>query len=135
MDPHKGGVLQSIITFFLNIALYVVYGILKIIYLFKKEEKEFVEPSHVIPAPDQPISSFKLAQALNPKTEPLKLTRFSNDEDPYVRKAVCRNPSLPKAELEKLTKDSNKSVADEALRILKNPDIKIDEKFPTQHGG
>ena len=130
MDPHKGGVLQSIITFFLNIALYVVYGILKIIYLFKKEEKEFVEPSHVIPAPDQPISSFKLAQALNPK-----LTRFSQDEDPYVRKAVCRNPSLPKAELEKLTKDQDKDVAKEALRILKNPDIKIEEKFPTQHGG
>ena len=134
MDPYKGGILQSIITFFLNIALYVVYGILKIIYLFKKE-KEFVEPSHVIPAPDQPISSFKLAQALNPKTEPLKLTRFSQDVDPYVRKAVCRNPSLPKAELEKLTKDQDKDVAKEALRVLKNPDIKIDEKFPTQHGG
>ena len=70
MDPHKGGVLQSVITFFLNIVLYVVYGILKVIYLFKKEE-EFVEPSHVIPAPDQPISSFKLAQALNPKTQKL----------------------------------------------------------------
>ena len=66
-----------------------------------------MEPSHVIPAPELPISSFKLAQALNPKTEPLKLTRFSQDEDPYVRKAVCRNPSLPKAELEKLTKDIN----------------------------
>ena len=134
MDPHKGGVLQSIITFFLNIALYVVYGILKIVYLFKKEE-EFVEPSHVIPAPGKPISSFKLAQALNPKTEPLKLTRFSQDEDPHVRKAVCRNPSLPKAELEKLTKDQDKDVAKEALRILKNPNIKIEETFPTQHGG
>tara|TARA_B100001179_G_C18232834_1_gene250739 strand:- start:6 stop:410 length:405 start_codon:yes stop_codon:yes gene_type:complete len=134
MDPYKGGILQNIITFFLNISLYIVYGILKIVYFFKKKG-QFVEPSHVIPAPDEPISSFKLAQALNPKTESLKLTRFSNDEDPYVRKAVCRNPSLPKAELEKLTKDSNKSVADEALRILKNPDIKIDEKFPTQHGG
>ena len=134
MDPHKGGILQSTITFFLNIFLYIVYGILKIIYLFKKED-QFKEPSHVIAAPDQPISSFKLAQALNPKTEPLKLTRFSKDEDPYVRKAVCRNPSLPKAELEKLAKDSDKSVAEEALRVLKNPDIKIDEKFPTQHGG
>ena len=134
MDPRKGGILQSIITFFLNIALYVVYAVLKVIYLFKKE-KEFVEPSHVIPAPDQPISSFKLAQALNPKTEPLKLTKFSKDEDPYVRKAVCRNPSLPKAELVKLSKDSNKAVADEALRVLKNPDIKVDEQFPTQHGG
>ena len=134
MDPYKGGILQSIITFFLNIVLYVVYGVLKIVYLFKKEG-EFVEPSHVIPAPGRPISSFKLAQALNPKTEPLKLTRFSQDDDPYVRKAVCRNPSLPKTELEKLSKDPDKDVANEALRILKNPDIKVEEKFPTQHGG
>ena len=134
MDPYKGGILQNIITFFLNIFLYIVYGILKIVYFFKKED-QFIEPSHVIPAPDLPISSFKLAQALNPKTEPLKLTRFAQDEDAHVRKAVCRNPSLPKIELEKLAKDSNKDVANEALRILKNPDIKVDEKFPTQHGG
>tara|TARA_B110000263_G_C15232905_1_gene475513 strand:+ start:370 stop:774 length:405 start_codon:yes stop_codon:yes gene_type:complete len=134
MDPYKGGILQSIITFFLNIGLYAVYGILKIIYLFKKEEK-FIEPSHVIPAPELPISSFKLAQALNPKTESLKLTRFSNDEDPYVRKAVCRNPSLPKTELERLTKDPDKDVASEAQRIFKNPKINIEETFPTQHGG
>ena len=72
MDPHKGGILQSIITVILNFVLYLVYGFLKIVYLFKKED-EFIEPSHVIPAPDHPISSFKLAQALNPKTEPLKL--------------------------------------------------------------
>ena len=134
MDPYKGGILQSIITFFLNIFLYIVYGILKIVYLFKKKD-QFVEPTHVIPAPDLPISSFKLAQALNPKTEPLKLTRFAHDEDSYVRKAVCRNPSLPKIELEKLAKDPVKDVANEALRVLKNPDIKVDEKFPTQHGG
>ena len=134
MDPHKGSKLQSIITFFLNILLYIVYGFLKILYLFKKEE-EFVEPSHLIPAPDKPISSFKLAQALNPKTEPLKLTRFAQDEDSFVRKAVCRNPSLPKTELEKLTKDTHKDVVNEALRMLKNPDIKIDEKFLIQHGG
>ena len=134
MDPYKGGILQNIITFFLNIFLYIVYGILKIVYLFKKKD-QLAEPTHVIPAPDVPISSFKLAQALNPKTEPLKLTRFSKDEDPYVRKAVCRNPSLPKAELEKLTKDQDKDVAKEALKILKNPDIKIEEIFPTQHGG
>jgi|TARA_B110000196_G_C20567534_1_gene396002 hypothetical protein len=134
MDPHKGGILQSIITVILNFVLYLVYGFLKIVYLFKKED-EFIEPSHVIPAPDHPISSFKLAQALNPKTEPLKLTRFSQDEDPYVRKAVCRNPSLPKVELEKLSKDQNKEVADEALRVLKNPNVVIDKNFPTQHGG
>ena len=134
MDPYKGSILQKIITFFLYIFFIISYLILKIIYLFKKKE-QYIQPSHVIEAPDTPISSFKLAQALNPKTEPLKLTRFSKDEDPYVRKAVCRNPSLPKAELEKLAKDSDKSVADEALRVLKNPDVKIDEKFPTQPGG
>ena len=102
--------------------------------MFKKEE-EFIEPSHVIPAPDHPISSFKLAQALNPKTEPLKLSRFAKDEDSYVRKAVCRNPSLPKNELENLAKDPVKDVAEEAKRILDTPNIVIDEKFPTQHGG
>jgi len=134
MDPYKGSILQSIITFFLNIMLYVVYGFLKIIYFFKKEEK-FVEPSHLIPAPDKPISSFKLAQALNPKTEALKLSRFAQDEDAFVRKAVCRNPSLPKEILEKLSKDSDEDVANEAKRMLENPNISIEEKFPTQHGG
>ena len=134
MDPYKGGILQSIITFFLNIIFYIAYGILKVFYIFKKEEV-FIEPDHVIPAPKQPISSFKLAQALNPKTEPLKLTRFSNDEDQHVRKAVCRNPSLPKVELERLSKDADKDVASEALRVLKNPNIIIEDKFPTQHGG
>ena len=134
MDPYKGGLLQKIITFFLNIFLYISYFFLKVIFLFKKKEK-FVEPEHVIATLDSPIPSFKLAQALNPKTEPLKLTKFSQDGDPYVRKAVCRNPSLPKTQLEKLAKDPNKDVANEALRVLKNPDIKVDEKFPTQHGG
>ena len=51
MDPYKGGILQSVITFFLNIVLYIFYGFLKIAYLFKKEE-EFIEPSHVIQASD-----------------------------------------------------------------------------------
>jgi len=134
MDPHKGGILQSIITFFLNIIFYIAYAILKVFYVFKKEEV-FIEPDHVIPAPTLPISSFKLAQALNPKTEPLKLTRFSNDDDPHVRKAVCRNPSLPKIELEKLSKDNDKDVANEALRVLKNPNIIVEDTFPTQHGG
>ena len=60
MDPYKGGILQSVITFFLNIVLYIFYGFLKIVYFFKKEEK-FIEPTHVIQASDKPISSFKLA--------------------------------------------------------------------------
>ena len=132
MDPYKGGVLQNIITFFLNIFLYIVYGMLKIVYFFKKKD-QFVEPTHVIPAPNLPISSFKLAQALNPKTEPLKLTKFSKDEDPYVRKAVCRNPSLPKEELKKLAKDPVEDVAKEAALMLDAYDIVIDENLPTQH--
>jgi len=58
MDPHKGGLLQKVITFFLFVILSISYFFLKIFYLFKKEEK-YVEPSHVIEAPDSPISSFK----------------------------------------------------------------------------
>ena len=76
MDPYKGSLLQKIITFFLYILLTFSYAILKIIYLFRKKE-EYIQPTHVIEAPNHPIASFKLAQALNPKTEPLKLSRFA----------------------------------------------------------
>ena len=37
--------------------------------------------------------------------------------------------------LEKLSKDSDEDVANEAKRMLENPNISIEEKFPTQHGG
>ena len=134
MDPYKGGLLQKIITFFLNIFLYISYFFLKVIFLFKKKEK-FVEPEHVIATLDSPIPSFKLAQALNPKTEPLKLTRFAQDDDSYVRRAVCRNPSLPREELKKLTKDPVPEVAKEATRVLKEDKVEIQENFPTRHWG
>ena len=133
MDPYKGSLLQKIITFFLYILLTFSYAILKIIYLFRKKE-EYIQPTHVIEAPNHPIASFKLAQALNPKTEPLKLSRFAKDDDSFVRKAVCRNPSLPIEELKKLTQDKDSDVSKEALRILKSSKIIIEEKFPTQHG-
>ena len=38
MDPYKGGLLQKVITFFLNIFFYLSYAVLKVIYLFKKKE-------------------------------------------------------------------------------------------------
>ncbi len=107
---------------------------MKVIFLFKKKEK-FVESEHVIAAPNSPIPSFKLAQALNPKTEPLKLTRFAQDDDSYIRRAVCRNPSLPREELKKLTKDPVPEVVEEATRILKENKVDIQESFPTRHGG
>ena len=58
-----------------------------------------------------------------------------NSGDVFVRKAICRNPSLPKEVLIKLTKDQDSSVAEEALRVLKTNKIIIEESFPTQHGG
>ena len=133
MDPYRGGILQKIITFFLYIIMSFFYVFLKLIYFFKKKE-DFNEPAHVIKPPEIPISSFKLAQALNPKTEPLKLKRFANDEDDFVRKAVCRNPSLPREELKKLSTDPSKDVSDEANRILKEAKVVVEENFPTQHG-
>ena len=132
MDPYKGSILQKIITFFLYIFLFISYSILKIIYLFKKKE-QFIQPNHVIEAPDTPISSFKLAQALNPKTEPSKLTRFAQEKDTFVRKAVCRNPSLPREILINLSKDSDPGVANEASIFLKNVKPIVEENFPTQH--
>ena len=57
------------------------------------------------------------------------------DEDPYIRRAVARNPSLPRENLEELAKDKVLIVAREAKGVLDSPDVKIDETYPTQHGG
>ena len=73
--------------------------------------------------------------AKDPKTEEQKLVIFSKDEDPYVRRAVARNPSLPRENLEELAKDKVLIVAREAKGVLDSPDVKIDETYPTQHGG
>ena len=118
MDPYRGGILQEIITFFLNIFLNISYFILKI--ALKSEKDEIIEPKHLIEPPEKPIPSLKLAQALNPITPVAKLNSLLKDEDPFIRRAVCRNPSLPIKELVILSKDSDISVVKEAKEALDN---------------
>ena len=116
MDPYKGSVTQSVITFFFNIVLYTAFFILKIVH--KDATDEIVEPGHLIPPPNKPIPSLKLANALNPETPPAKLVSLTNEEDVFIRRAVCRNPSLPEKLLEKLVNDENPSVSNEAKMAL-----------------
>ena len=118
MDPYRGGIVQEIITFFLNIFLHISYFVLKI--ALKSDKDEIIEPKHLIEPPEKPIPSLILAQALNPTTPVSKLVSLLKDEDPYIRLALCRNPSLPNKELVKLSEDSDISVVNEAKEALDN---------------
>ena len=135
MDPYKGSFLQNVLTFILKPFLYISYYIAKAYFKIRKIEEKVKEDPHYIDFTQSPIPSFKLAQALNPKTEPQKLILFAEDEDPYVRRAVTRNPSLPKESLQKLSKDKVLIVAREAKEVLESPEVVMEESYPTQHGG
>ena len=118
MDPYKGGFVQEIITFLLNLFLNISHFILKILLNTNKEE--LVEPGHLVDPPEKPIPSLKLANALNPNTPESKLISIINEEDPFVRRALCRNPSLPIEGLIKLLEDSDLTVKKEAKEALNN---------------
>ena len=118
MDPYKGGIRQDIATFFLNIILHIAYFFLKLVY--RQTVDEVIEPKHLIPPPDKPIPSLKLANALNPETPSAKLVSLTDEEDTFIRRAICRNPALPQNMLEKLAKDEDPSVRSEAVLALKN---------------
>ena len=120
---------------FISVSVFIKNTFGKIYFKFRKIDEKTKEDPHYIDFTKTPIPSFKLSQALNPKTEENKLVIFSKDEDPYVRRAVARNPSLPKENLEELSKDKVLIVAKEAKGILDSPDIKVEETYPTQHGG
>ena len=118
MDPFKGGMVQEIITFFLKIFLHIAYFFLNIV--LKTDHEELIEPKHLIAPPEKPIPSLKLAQALNPNTPVGKLVSMLKEEDPFVRRALCRNPSVPFDGLVKLSEDSDFSVKNEAKEALDN---------------
>ncbi len=114
MDPYKGGILQKIITGILYVIFSVAYAILKLTLRHVKETVN--EPSHLQVPPDKPIPSLKLATALNPKTPVNKLIDLAAEEDPYIRRAIVRNPSLPMETIKKLESDPVPMVAEEARR-------------------
>src|SRR3989338_9152657 len=111
MDPERGGIVQKMITGMFYAILSVAYFIMKIVLRNKKET--IVEPKHLHEPPSVPVPSLSLANALNPKTPVEKLLELVIDSNPYVRRAVCRNPSLPVGDLEKLTHDRETMVAAE----------------------
>lgn len=122
MDPNKKSILQRVLTAFLYCFLTICYWLMRIALKKQVEqEKTLPDPRHLILPPDVPIPSLELAQALNPKTNPNKLIEFTRSENPYVRRAVVRNPSLPVEDIERLAKeDSEQMVVFEAKYVLQN---------------
>ena len=127
MDPYRSGFLHKVLTAILFVFFSCMYAVLKIFYLLKNEKESIVDPKHLMEAPETPIPSRKLAQALNTKTAENILINMAKNEDKFIRRALCRNPSLPKKLLKEMTKDPEQMVANEAKRILKDPTFKTDE--------
>jgi hypothetical protein len=128
MDPYRGGILLSIATASFKVLLYIAYILLKIRFAIKPKEETVAEPAHLIPPPDTPISSLKMAQALNPKTDPSSLAKLAINKDKYIRRALCRNPSLNRDDLTKLLSDPEPMVAAEANRVMSQSKIQIEEQ-------
>ena len=109
-------IINYIAMLFIKLVLYIAYVTLYVIYKGKNDDVQ--DPPHLISPPSSPIESHALALALSPKTPKKKLIKYSKDPDPFIRSAVCRNPSLPREFLLKLSQDKNKGVVDEARRVL-----------------
>ena len=130
MDPYKSGLLHKVLTAILYIFFSCIYAVMRIFYLFKNKKEIIVDPKHLMEAPETPIPSRKLAQALNPKTPENILINLAKHEDKFLRRSLCRNPSLPEDLLKQLAMDDEPMVSNEAKRILKDPEFKSDELHP-----
>ena len=119
--------INYIVAYIIKVILYIAYIILYIKY--KDKTDDIVDPPHLIPSPGNPIDSHTLALALNPNTLINKLIKYSKHPDPFIRCAVCRNPSLPNHELIRLLDDQNSMVSDEAKRVLNKNKIHRTEKI------
>jgi hypothetical protein len=126
MDPHKGSVLQNILTVGLYVILSVAYFFMKL----TKEKTKFVDPSHLYDPREEPISSLDLAKALNPKTDQNRIKRLVKSKDPFIRRAVARNPSLSSEDLNLLAQDPDSTVAGEAQMILNQEKVSISSESP-----
>jgi hypothetical protein len=126
MDPNKNGLLLRLTTGIIYCILYVAYSIMRI-SLGKEKKDALFDPAHLSPPPGEPIDSIKLSHALNPQTDVVRLRRFAKSEDPFIRRALARNPSLPRDELEKLTRDSDPFVSQESLNVYNNRPFDVEE--------
>ena len=126
MNPNKNGLLLRIVTGVIYCFLYLAYYILKL-FLGKEKNDVYFDPNHLTPPPGVPIDSIRLSHALNPKTDLVRLKRYAKSEDPYIRRALARNPSLPRDELKKLTQDPDPFVTQEALSVYESRPFGVEE--------
>ena len=104
-----GGLFHTFTSVILRVVLWGAYLCLKVRF-FNKETGVGPDNSSVEPIPEKPISSLSLATALDSKSPVKKLIGLVDDESYIVRRALVRNPSLPKESLEKLREDPDNRV-------------------------
>jgi len=100
----------------LNVVLHVAYAVLKVVLAGKSDEIR--ESKHLEQPPPKPVASLTLATALDEKTPVEKLVSLVKNEDPLIRRALARNPTLPRDQLLLLAADADQRVSDEAKKII-----------------
>ena len=118
---HYGGLGHAITTLVLKARLWLAYIVLRIL-LPKINTIPQSDSIGVEPIPEKPISSLALATALDPKSPVKKLADLVDNESYVVRRALVRNPSLPRERLETLREDPDIRVRQEIEKIYPNLD-------------
>ena len=113
---HYGGLGHAITTVVLKAILWLAYIVLRIL-LPKNKTIPQSDSMGVEPIPEKPIPSLALATALDPKSPVNKLVDLVNNESYVVRRALVRNPSLPREHLETLREDPDNRVRQEIEKI------------------
>ena len=113
---HYGGLGHNITTVVLKACLWLAYIVLRIL-LPKNNTIPQSDSIGVEPIPEKPISSLALATALDPKSPVKKLVDLVDNESYVIRRALVRNPSLPREHLETLREDLDNRVRQEIGKI------------------
>ena len=113
---HYGGLGHAITTVVLKAILWLAYIVLRIL-LPKNNTTPQSDSIGVEPIPQKPIPSLALATALDPKSSVKKLADLVDSESYVVRRALVRNPSLPREHLETLREDPDSRVRQEIEKI------------------
>lgn len=113
---HYGGLGHATTTLVLKVILWLAYIVLRIL-LPKNNAAAQADSRGVEPIPEEPIPSLALATALDPKSPVKKLSDLVDSDSYVVRRALVRNPSLPREHLETLGDDPDSRVRQEVERI------------------
>ena len=117
-----GGFVHSLTTIILRVLLWLAYLIFRVRF-YKAKLEPIVDSEDVEQIPQKPLSSLSLATALDPKSPVTKLIKLVDDESYIIRRALVRNPTLPREHLERLREDDDPRVRGE-----------VEKRYPKLNG-